>query len=186
MPKLISLLSLLSVLAGYNGDALGASSARTLKVAKSVEISAPASKVWHVIDDFNALHRWLPTIEETQITKGQNNKPDAIRLLSLRAGGTVEQKLLAYDADGMSYTYNILRGVLPVSDYESTIKVEPAGRNQTKVNWTSTFRRKDTGDKPAPGADDKAAIMAVSSAYQAGLTNLKRIAERDNSGRNKK
>jgi uncharacterized protein YndB with AHSA1/START domain len=181
MRKLIVLFPFLPILAACNGDVPSASDARTLKVTKSVEISAPASRVWRIINDFNALHRWLPTIEETQITKGRNNKPGTIRRLSLRTGGIVEQELLAYHADDMSYRYKILRGVLPVSNYKSTIKVEPMGQNLTKVTWTSTFRRKDTGDKPMPGADDKAAIKAVSSAYQAGLTSLTRIAERGNS-----
>jgi mxaD protein len=176
--RLLPVLSFVAVLAACGGEAPSRSAAPTLKVTKSVEINAPADQVWRKINDFNALHRWLPTIAKTEITRGQNNKPGAVRLLTLKAGGTVEQLLLAYNPAGMSYTYRIIRGVLPVSNYKSTITVESTGRNKSKVTWSSKFQRKDRMGKPAPGAGDKAAIDAVKSPYQAGLNNLKKIAER--------
>jgi mxaD protein len=154
-----------------------ASNAAMLKVTKSVEINATPSRVWEKIKDYGALHEWLPTIAETRITAGQNNKPGAVRLLVLKSGGTVEQELLAYDAAGMSQTWRIIRGVLPVTDYESTIRVEGLEGGKSKVIWTGEFRRKETGDG-TPESGNRAAIDAIKAPYQAGLNNLKKLVER--------
>jgi mxaD protein len=173
----IFLISLAFGLAACNDESPPDYGAPMLKVTKSVEIDAAPVRVWQEIKDFNALHEWLPTIARTRIVRGHNNEPGAVRLLTLKTGGTVEQELLAYDAADMSQTWRIIRGVLPVSDYKSTIRVEALGDNKSKVIWTGEFRRKDTGDKPQERADNKAAIDAIRSPYQAGLGNLKKIAE---------
>ncbi|MGH8502429.1 MAG: SRPBCC family protein [Gammaproteobacteria bacterium] len=176
--KVVFLLSLAFGLAACGGEPPATSSTPMLKVTRSVEIDAPPALAWQKIKDFDALHEWLPTIARTRITRGHNNTPGAVRLLTLKKGGTVEQELLAYDAAGMSQTWRIIRGVLPVSDYESTIRVEALGDDRSKVIWTGEFRRRDTGDKPQEGEDDKAAIDAIESRYRAGLSNLKKIIER--------
>lgn len=177
MRTVIVLLSFAAFATACSDEAPSTSAAPTLKVIKRVELNAPAAEVWQRLDDFNALHRWLPTIAKTEIIRGKNNKPGAIRLLTLKAGGTVEQELLAYDPAEMSYTYRIIRGVLPVSHYRSTVKVESLGNDRSRVTWAGEFKRKDTGPNPAQGADDEAAIKAVEFPYQAGLKNLKNITE---------
>jgi mxaD protein len=180
MRRVIPVLSFISVLTACKEEAPFASDTPTLKITKSVVIHAPADKVWQKINDFNALHRWLPTIAKTQITRGQNNKPGAIRLLTLEDGGTVAQELLAYNSADKTYTYRIIRGALPVSNYKSIVVVTSIGSNQSKVIWSSTFQRKDRAGKPARGAGDKAASEAITSAYQAGLLNLRKIMEHGN------
>jgi mxaD protein len=174
---LFSLCSSAVVLSACDSGAPPSAAAPVLKIAERVQVQAPADKVWRISGDFDALPRWLPTIAKTELIRGQNNKPGAVRLLTLKEGGTVEQELLAYDAAAMSYRYRIIRGVLPVSDYESTINVEPAGNGKSKAIWSANFKRMDTKGKPAPGAGDKAAMHAVRSHYEAGLDNLKKIAE---------
>jgi len=128
--KVVFLMSLAFGLAACSGESPATSSTPMLKVTKSVEIDAPPALVWQKVKDFDALHEWLPTIAKTRITRGHNNTPGAVRLLTLKKGGTVEQELLAYDAAGMSQTWRIIRGVLPVSDYKSTIRVEAVGDKQ--------------------------------------------------------
>jgi mxaD protein len=64
-----------------------------------------------------------------------------------------------------------------VSSYESTIKVDAKGDAASTVTWSGTFKRKDTGATPAAGADDAAATSTMESVYQAGLDNLKKMAE---------
>ena len=146
-----------------------------LKVTKSVTIDAPAEKVWQQVRNFDGLNTWHPAVEKDEIVAGKNNEVGAERLLSLKGGGTIKEKLLAYDDAHHSFKYAILEGVLPVSDYTSTISVKSAGKGKSTVTWSGEFKRKDTGDKPAADANDETATKTMSGVYQAGLDNLKKM-----------
>ena len=151
--------------------------APVLKVSKSVTIDAAAAKVWDQSKDFGGLNTWHPAVATDQIVEGSDNKVGAVRLLTLKGGGTIKEKLLGYDDAKHTFKYAILEGVLPVSRYTSTFTVAPAGKNKSKVTWSGSFQRKDTGPKPAKDADDKTAKDTIAGVYQAGLDNLKKLAE---------
>jgi mxaD protein len=173
MKRLLAALALLaaSACAPSGGDA------PVLTVEKSIDINKPASVVWDVVKDFDALNRWHPAVAKDEIVEGKNNTVGAVRVLTLGDGGTIKEKLLAHDANGRSMKYSILEGVLPVSSYESTITVEENGANASKVTWTGNFKRKDTSATPAKDADDATAKSTMESVYQAGLDNLKKMVE---------
>jgi mxaD protein len=151
--------------------------APVLTVTKTIDINAPASKVWDIAKDFDALNRWHPAVAKDEIVEGTNNTVGAVRVLTLGDGGTIKEKLIAWDTNGRSMKYTIIEGVLPVSSYESTITVEESGANASKATWTGNFKRKDTSATPAAGADDATATSTMVSVYQAGLDNLKKMAE---------
>lgn len=154
-----------------------AAGANTLKVEESVDIKAPADKVWAKVSNFNDLGAWHPAIKSTEITSGENNKVGATRLLTLQDGGTVKEKLLGYDSKKMTFKYGIIESVLPVSSYVSSVTVIAEKDNTTKVVWKGSFKRKDLSDKPAAGQDDAAATKTIDGVYRAGLDNLKKISE---------
>jgi mxaD protein len=147
--------------------------APVLKVSKEVTIDAAPDAVWAKIKDFNGLNTWHPAVEKDEIVSGKNNEVGAVRQLTLKGGGTIKEKLLAYDPAHHSFKYAILEGVLPVSDYTSTVSVTSAGKGKSTVTWSGNFKRKDTGDKPAADADDATATKTMSGVYQGGLDNLK-------------
>lgn len=151
--------------------------APVIKVSKNVTIDAAPDAVWAKIKDFNGLNTWHPAVEKDEIVSGKNNEVGAVRLLTLKGGGNIKEKLLAYDATHYSFKYAILEGVLPVSDYTSTVTVTSAGKGKSKVTWSGVFKRKDTSDKPAKDADDATAAKTMSGVYQGGLDNLKKMAE---------
>ncbi len=151
--------------------------ATPLKVSKQVTIDASADKVWATIKDFDGLDKWHPALASDKIVAGKNNEVGAERLLTLKGGGTIKEKLLAFDDKRHSMRYAILEGVLPVSDYTSTITVASAGNDRSTVTWSGSFKRKDTSDKPAADANDEAATKTMSGVYQAGLDNLKKMLE---------
>jgi mxaD protein len=148
-----------------------------LKVTKSVTIDAPAEKVWQQVRNFDGLNTWHPAVEKDEIVAGKNNEVGAERLLSLKGGGTIKEKLLAHDDAHRSYKYAILESVLPVSSYTSVIAVTSSGKDKSVVTWSGEFKRKDTSEKPAAGADDETATKTMSGVYQAGLDNLKKMME---------
>lgn len=151
--------------------------APVLKVSKSVIIHAAPGVVWEKIRNFDGLDTWHPAVAKDELVAGHNNQPGAERLLTLGDGGTIREKLLGFDERHHRFKYEILDGVLPVSHYTSTVGVKAAGKNRSKVTWSGSFKRKDTGPHPAANADDAAATNTMGSVYQAGLDHLKKIIE---------
>ncbi len=125
--------------------------------------------------DFNALNTWHPAVAKDTIVAGSNNQPGAERTLTLGNGGTVDEKLLSFDDAHRRFSYAMVGDVLPVSDYTSTFRVTPVGKDSARVTWAGAFKRKDTGVKPAADANDATAITTIGGVYQSGLDNLKKL-----------
>lgn len=139
--------------------------AGNISVTKTIAIKAPVAEVWGKIKDFDALNGWHPAVAKDEIIEGENNQVGAVRLLTLNDGGTIKEELQAWDDNGMTYSYKIIESVLPVSNYESTLKVEPLTEGACRVNWSGSF-------SAGKGADDKKARDTISGIYDAGLENL--------------
>lgn len=142
--------------------------AGNLSVTKSITVNSPPAAVWAMIKDFNGLNTWHPAVATDVIVEGENDQPGAVRLLTLGDGGTIKEKLLAWDDAGMTYSYSILEGVLPVSDYESTLSVKALSDTSSEVTWSGSFNA--GGD-----ADDKKAFDTISGVYEGGLENLAKM-----------
>jgi opacity protein-like surface antigen len=147
------------------------SAAQAAEVTQSITTTAKPKAVWAVIGQFDGIAGWLPGAVSSPADKG--NTVGSIRLITLGAPGnpTVKEKLTAYKKH--SYSYDILAvdpKVLPVTDYSSSITVKKSGSGST-VTWTSHFT-------PATGVDEATADKAVTGLYQAGLGNIKKLAEK--------
>lgn len=151
--------------------------AAVLEVSKSISIDAPIDAVWAKTKDFNALNAWHPAVAKTELVEGNNNEVGAVRLLTLADGGTIKEKLLAFDEATHSYQYTIVEGVLPVSDYVSTFTLTADGEAKTTATWSGSFKRKDVSDQPAADGTDQVATDAVTGVYTSGLDNLKKVLE---------
>lgn len=136
----------------------------------NLSIDASAAKTWEKIAKFGDLGAWHPAVAKTEITAGLDTKKGAKRTLTLQDGGKINEKLTAYNAKNKTMSYIIVSGVLPVTDYASTIQVHANGADHSVVVWESSFKAK------AP-ADDKSASEAISGVYEGGLNNLKKILE---------
>jgi len=175
MNKIISILFAAALAFPF---AASAEEAKTLSVSEKIVINAPADVVWGKVKNFGDLGAWHPAVAKTEIIGKKNNVKGAVRLLTLQDGGTIKEKLLFYNEKGMTYKYQILEGVLPVSSYVSWITVKGSKTGATTVVWKSTFKRKDTSANPAEGQDDATAVKTITSVYKGGLENLKKISEK--------
>ena len=145
------------------------------KVTESVEINAPADKVWAVIGNFQDMS-WHPAVKKTEGEGG--NAEGAKRTLTLDAG-LIHESLLNYDAEKKSLKYQITDvdvKVLPVNNYSSWLSVEDAG-GKSVVTWQGAFYRGYMNNDPPPELNDEAAVNAVKGVYRGGLDNLKKILE---------
>nr|WP_269809231.1 SRPBCC family protein [Enterovibrio nigricans] len=92
---------------------------------------------------------------------------------------SVTEEIKKYDAAGMMLKYKITKdntALLPVTNYQSTLKVTPDG-DKSVVTWKAGFYRGDPNNDPPENLNDKAAIEAISGLYQLGLRNLKALME---------
>ncbi|GEP04863.1 SRPBCC family protein [Methylobacterium oxalidis] len=147
------------------------------KISESVEINAPADKVWAVVGNFQDMS-WLPPVEKTEGKGG--NEPKATRTLTLKGGATVVEELSKYSADKKSYSYRIDKvdvKTLPVNDYSSTIEVEGDGA-KSKVTWKGAFYRGYMNNDPPPELNDENSEKAVRGLYRTGLDALKAKVEK--------
>jgi mxaD protein len=160
------------------------------KVEEEITINAPAGKVWAIIKDFGDLS-WLPAIKSTSIQGG--NVKGAIRVLTLKDGGTITEELKKHDDKAMSYAYKITEmstaktithagveekvPVLPVDNYAASIDLTENG-GSTVVSWKAGYYRAYMNNNPPEEMNEEAANSAVTGILQAGLKNLKALAEK--------
>lgn len=156
------------------GSAAFADPPKTLKVTRTVSINAPIDKVWDAVKDFDSLHKWHPGFSADEITKGENNKPGAVRKLTVKDGPSFTEELLAFDPANHTYRYRIIESPLPLRDYVSRITVKPGAKGGSTVIWSGSFKRKSTSDTPPEAENDAAAVKLVKGVYEAGLANLKK------------
>lgn len=150
---------------------------KTLRVTESVTIKAPVDRVWAAVKDFDSLDKWHPGFSKDEIVKGTNNRPGAVRALTIKDGPTLKEELLAYSGARHSFRYRIIESPLPITGYVSTVSVKAGDDGTSVVRWVGTFKRKNPADNPPAGEDDAACIKLVTGVYQGGLTNLKKMNE---------
>lgn len=171
------IINVIALTTGLLASGYAVAAAKVLHVTQTVEINAPASKVWKAVESFDALNTWHPAVAKDEIVVGTNNQVGAIRLLTLKDGGTIKEKLLVLDSKAHKVRYTILESVLPVSHYTATLTVSAAGKGKSSVTWSAHFRRKDVGPNPADNANDKTATDTITGIFQSGLQNLKKMME---------
>jgi hypothetical protein len=146
------------------------------KATETVEINAPADKVWAVIGNFQDMS-WHPAVAKLEGNGG--NDANATRTLTLTSGGTIEEKLIQNDPAKKLYKYEITKvdpKFLPVNNYSSTLSVKGEGDKST-VEWKGAFYRGFMNNDPPPELSDEAAVKAVKGVYRGGLDALKQKVE---------
>lgn len=127
----------------------------------SIEIPASVDQVWQLMGGFDSLPDWLPFIPKSVVSEGGR-----VRTLTTSDGGTVIERLEAFDNRQRSYSYSIIQAPFPVVDYLSTIAVvATADNNITRVEWSGSFTPVNVSD-----ADAEALFSGI---YRDGLQALK-------------
>lgn len=171
MKKLLALVVL--ALLPFSASAHGPS---PQKVEKSVTIKAEPAKVWALVKDFGNMQKWHPAVATTKLDKKGG---DTYRSLALKDGGSIREKLRSIDEESMQIKYEIIESTLPFTDYYSVMTVKPGpASGESTVTWMGRFYRVYKLNPPIPkGQDDKTAVDTVTAIYDAGLANLKKVAE---------
>jgi mxaD protein len=154
------------------------------KLTSTIEIDAPAAKVWEIIKNYDDMS-WHPAIKSV---KGDgSNKKGALRTLTLANGGTITEELKSYEDSKMAYKYKITEmsstgtikhagqdetlPVLPVGNYAAELSVTDKG-GKAEVEWVATYYRAYVNNNPPAELNEEAADKAVTDVLTKGLTAL--------------
>jgi hypothetical protein len=150
---------------------------KPLSVTETIEINAPVEKVWAASKDFDSLHKWHPGFSKDELTKGKNNAVGTVRALTIKGGPTFTEELQSFSESGHTYQYKIIESPLPLQNYVATFAVKPGKNGGSLVTWSAKFTRKNPSDNPPEAETDEAAVKLITGVFQAGLANLKKLAE---------
>lgn len=142
--------------------ASSAYAAGALTVTREVTADNTPETVWKLLGNFDALDVWHPAVKKS-VLKGPGTKVGSTRVLTLGDGAEIIENLTAYSAgkSGYSYSYNIVKGPLPVKNYLATLAVTPTTDGKSRIVWKSTF--------DADGATDDKAIEIIGGIFDIGL-----------------
>lgn len=125
------------------------------------QVSISPDAAWAAVAGFGGIAQWHPAVAKCDV---HDEGGSTFRTLTLGNGAVLVEKLVANDAGGgRSYSYTIEAGPLPVSDYQSTLKVEPHGDGAV-FQWDGSFK--------ASGVTSAEAVATVTGIYDAGLDSL--------------
>ncbi len=151
------------------------------KVVKEVVIKAEPAKVWAALKDFGGIHKWHPALADTRLEQRKDTESDATlthRILTLKDGGSIVEKLReANDAD-MKLDYKMVEGTIPVSNYRAVMQVKAGpGAGESTLTWTGRFYNKANSMEAKPGEDNPTANAVINAIYDAGLAGFKKMLE---------
>ena len=135
---------------------------------RSAIIPAPASAVWAVVRDFNALPQWTPFVAESRIEQNAaSDKVGCIRNFRLKNGGRIRERLLALSDYEMSCTYSILESPMGVENYVATLRLIPVTESgHVFAEWSAEF-------EAAPDRENALVDDIGRNVFAAGLSALK-------------
>ncbi|MBG6145374.1 SRPBCC family protein [Roseibium album] len=139
------------------------------RVYTSSVIDAPSARVWERIRDFNGLPKWHPRIRESRIEEAlPSDKIGCIRNFSLQNGDNIREQLLGLSDYDLFYSYSMLEGPMPLSDYIATMRLTPVTEgDRTFIEWSAEFSCE-------PEKEDELVTGIGTNVFQGGFDALKR------------
>lgn len=135
------------------------------RILETQEVGVGADRAWDVVGDFAGLALWVPGVDGLHCT---DPGVGGVRSFLL-AGHEMEERQIARDEPNRSYTYQLCRGPVPVTDYSATIAVTPLALTRSMVSWSAIYR-------PA-GLAPEACERLLRKAYRRNLERLKDVLE---------
>jgi len=129
-------------------------------------IDADIARVWAAVRAFDGVSQWNPGVITARLETGNATEIGAVRHLDIADGSVFRETLLAQSDAEHFYTYDIVEGPLPVTNYVSTHRFLPITHsNQTLGIWESRF------DCARDYADEMDKVVG-DAIYIGGMTGL--------------
>ena len=139
------------------------------RVYVSSVIEAPAKQVWDRVRDFNGLPKWHPRIRDSRIEDAlPSDKIGCVRNFNLQNGDNIREQLVGMSDYDLFYSYAMLDGPMPLSDYLATLRLTPVSDgDRCFVEWSAEF-------SCAPEDEDDLVNGIGTNVFQGGFEALKR------------
>jgi uncharacterized protein YndB with AHSA1/START domain len=106
-------------------------------------IDAPVERLWAEVANFNNVAAWHPDVTESQLERvdveANSSKPGDIRVIKLRDGTVLRERLVEIRPETHHYVYSVLDGQLPLKEHISSVTMRVVDAHHTEVTWMATF-----------------------------------------------
>ncbi|ANY25144.1 SRPBCC family protein [Gordonia terrae] len=128
----------------------------SIEVTKDFSRSAEA--VWAWIGDTGGVAAWIPAIDASRMDGD-------VRHVVFTDGAPARERIVAFDEEARTYSYEYIDGPLPLEHYRSTVSVAADGDDHCTVRWSAEFG--------AESAEVEAELAtAIEAIYSAALDEL--------------
>ena len=128
------------------------------------EIDAPREVVWDLVSDFGGVKRISPEVESC-VLDGQG--VGAVRTINTQ-GIVIKERLESLDGKNYTFSYSIVEGPIPFTNYLAHVELTPSGPSRTKINWSGSF-------EPA-GVPEDTLRQLVETIYRGLIAGIKKAA----------
>lgn len=128
---------------------------------RRIEVNAAPADVWERIGPFCSLADWHPAVGSC--TMDGHSPPTRTIVTADGAATFVETEFRRHDP-AFIYSYRIMSGPLPLTDYQAMFYVEDNGAGGSEIIWSSVYT-------PDAGAE-AAAEAALVDIYETGLNAI--------------
>ena len=111
-----------------------------MKVFRSVILEAPIAEVWAAVRAFDGVVNWNPGVTAARMETGSPTAVGSLRHLDIVDGTIFRETLLAHSDLERFYSYDIVEGPLPCSNYISTHRFIPITEGDKTLGiWQGAF-----------------------------------------------
>ena len=113
-------------------------------------VAAPAAKVLELLGDFGGITKWGGSMLQSVTVEGSGI--GAVRTIGLAGGGSIHERLEAYDPGRRTLSYSIVgTSPIPIRSYFSTCRVVETGPGECRVEWEGRFEPAGVSEEQAQG-----------------------------------
>ena len=103
-------------------------------------LDAPLAQVWAAVRAFDAVVNWNPGVTAARMDSGSPTAVGSLRRLDIVDGSVFRETLLAHSDLEHFYSYDIVEGPLPCSNYLSTHRFIPITEGDRTLGiWEGSF-----------------------------------------------
>lgn len=125
-----------------------------IHVFVSVQMEAPASRVYDVVRDAYRMDTWHPGIPRCE-------REGDVRILTLGDGVVLHERMDLVDDAARTHRYTIVKTPIPLLDYHAQLSIRALSPARCVAEWSATFR--------APDDQATAMLDAVRGTFTSGL-----------------
>ena len=139
---------------------------QVLEMNLSVEVGSAADVVWKIVGNFNGMPDWHPLVRTSVLEAAEGGVGRRLTIGGDRAGHReLSERLVAFDSSAREYSYTIIAGPVPFTDYVGRFRVVPAGTGRCALEYRGRY-------KPGAGRSESEASERIRTFYEAALSHL--------------